>query len=456
MRSYLEQYKSKLITADQAAKLVKSDFNINYAGFHGKPIDFDKALGARAGEPGLERVRIKYSGGLPPAPSVLVNDPKQKTFNCASWYYTLLDRYLADRLPLDHLPLNYHDTNAMSYDVNRRPRQGDLWCGQATPMDKHGNFNFGISNTDCRAKALNNKIAIIEVNNTFPTVLGGFEESIHISEIDYVIEGSNTPIVNSGAIPEPTPEERIIAQLIVEEITDGCCLQLGIGALPNTIGLMIADSDLKDLGIQTEMFCDTMVNMYEAGKITNARKKVDRYKSTFSFGLGTQETFEFMDNNSRLASCPVEYVNHPARIAMQDNIISINNILEIDLLSQVCSESKGTRHISGTGGQLDWVHGAYDSYAGKSFLAFSSTYTDKEGNIHSRIRPLLTPGAAITVPRHSVHWLVTEYGKANMKGKSIWERVESLINLAHPDFRDELLHEAEKLGIWTRTNMSIL
>lgn len=454
MEDYLQDYRRKLTSAQDAARLVRSDNIVNYGAFNIKPVDFDKALGARAGEPGLEKVYVKMSGGVPPAPAVITNDPEQKTFQVASWFFTAQDRYFGDRGLMDFLPLNYHDTNGMTYRPDRTPasRRGDFWCGQVTPMDRHGFFNFGITNTDARQKALHAPVAIVEVNNNLPRCLGGYEENVHISEIDYIIEGSNTPLVSSGTIPDPTPAEKSIAELIVDEIRDGCCLQLGIGALPNTIGLMLADSDLKDLGIQTEMFCPAMVNMHEAGKITNAKKRYDKYKSTYSFALGNRETYDFMDDNPVLASCPVEYVNAPERVLMQDDIISINNLLEIDLLTQVCSETSGLRQVSGSGGQLDWVHGAFDSNGGKSFLAFSSTYTDKSGKAHSRIKPLLTPGSVVTVPRHSVHWVVTEYGKVMMKGLSTWERVEQLIGLAHPDFRDELFAEADKMKIWRRTN----
>jgi acyl-CoA hydrolase len=454
MKSYLDEYKSKLITAEKAAAMVKSGDIINYGAFNLKPVDYDIALGNRAGEPGLEKVYIKLSGQVLPMPQVLVKDPEMKTFQCMSWFWSALDRYFGDKGQLDFGPLNYHDTNQMSYAEDRTPpsRRGDYWVAQVAPMDKHGNFNIGITNTDALQKCLASPISIVEVNNTIPRCLGGYEESVHISQINYIIESSNYPLMESGAIPDPSPEEKRIAELIMEEITDGCCLQLGIGAMPDTIGKMIAKSDLKDMGIQTEMFCPSMVDMYEAGKITNAKKNVDKYKSTYSFSLGTRDTYDFIDNNPRLASCPVEYVNAPQRVCLQDKIISINNLLEIDLLTQACSESDGLRQISGSGGQLDWVHGAFDSKGGKSFLAFTSTHKNKKGEIISRVKPMLTPGAAVTVPRHSIHWVVTEYGKVALKGLSQWERVEELIKIAHPDFRDDLLKEAAQMGIWHRTN----
>ena len=238
----------------------------------------------------------------------------------------------------------------------------------------------------------------------------------------------------------------------MEDIVDGDCIQLGIGALPNCIGNMIADSDLKDLGIQSEMFCDAFVKMYEAGKVTNAKKAYDINKSSYSFCLGMQETYDFLDDNPRCASTNVLHTNDPARVAMHDNVIAINNILEVDLLSQVCSESFGLRQISGTGGQLDFVIGAFHSKGGKGYLAFSSTFKDKEGNVHSRVRPLLTPGAVVTVPRTQVQYLVTEYGKVNLKAMSTWGRAAELIKIAHPDFREDLIKNAQDLNIWRRSN----
>lgn len=452
MSTYMEEYKRKLITAKEAAQLVKSGYCIEYGMFATKPVDFDKALGARAGEEDLKDVYIRATGSVLPVPEVVKNDPQQKSFQYASWYCTALDRKMSDVGLCVHHPFNYHEANGIGYNPDYEHRKADIWVAQTTPMDKAGCFNFGLGNSHSYALAKAASIRIVEVNNTMPRCLGGFEECIHISEVDYIIESENTPVFSLPPSPDPTPEEKRIAELIVEELTDGCCIQLGIGALPNTIGHMIADSDLKDIGVNSEMFCDAYVAMYEKGKITNAKKNVDRFKSTYTFCLGTAETYEFMNDNPLLASCPVNYTNDPSRIRLNDNVVSINNILEIDLFTQICSESKGIRQISGTGGQLDFVIGAFESRGGKSFLAFSSTFVDKDGVRHSRVRPLLTPGAIVTVPRSVVHWVVTEYGKVNLKTLSIWERAEAIISLAHPDFRDELIKEAEKMKIWRPSN----
>lgn len=451
MGTYMEEYKSKLISAEGAARLVKSNDIIDYGMFATKPVDFDRALGQRVDD-GLQNVSVRGTGSILPIPEVIKNDTQQKTFQYFSWYFTMLDRKASDFGLACHNPFNYHEANDLASNPEYSPYWPNIWCAQVSPMDDNGCFNFGLANSHNRGMALSSKIAIVEVNTNMPRCPGGSDEYVHISEIDYIIEGSNSSIFVVPPSPEPTPEERAIADLIVEEIPSGACVQLGIGSLPNLIGKLIANSDLQDLGVQSEMFCDAYVDMYEKGKITNRKKAYDINKSGYSFCLGSQETYDFLNNNPRCASYHVDYTNNPFSVARHDNMISINNILEVDLLSQVCSESYGLRQISGTGGQLDFVVGAFHSKGGKSFLAFSSTFKDKDGQMHSRIRPLLTPGAAVTVPRTQVHYLVTEYGKFNFKGRSIWGRAEALVNLAHPDFRDELVQAAQEMKIWSKTN----
>lgn len=447
----MDEYRSKLISAEKAASLVPSNSIVDYGMFATKPVDFDVALSKRAGS-GLENVSVRGTGTVLPVPEVIKNDPQQLSFQYFSWYYTLIDRTAGDYGLCCHNPFNYHEATMLAYNPDFAHLWPAVWCAQVTPMDESGCFNFGLGNSHNRGLALNSKIAIVEVNENMPRCLGGNDEYVHISEIDYIIEGSNTPIFSTPPSAQPSPEERKIAELIVEEVIDGAVVQLGIGALPNTIGHMIAESDLKDLGVQSEMFCDAYVAMYEAGKITNAKKARDLYKTTYSFSLATQETYDFLNNNPRCASCTVYYCNNPENIAVNDNFISINNILEVDLLSQVCSETSGLRQISGTGGQLDFVVGAFHSKGGKSFLSFTSTYKDKEGKIQSRVKPMLSPGGVVTVPRSQVQYLVTEYGKINLKAKSVWGRAEGLISIAHPDFRDELINSAKEMKLWSRTN----
>ena len=222
--------------------------------------------------------------------------------------------------------------------------------------------------------------------------------------------------------------------------------------MPNAVGSVIADSDLKDLGVHTEMYVDSFVEMTLKGKITGAKKGRDRFRQTYAFGAGTKMMYDFLDDNPSLMSAPVDYTNDARVISSLDNFISINNAVDIDLFGQVSSESSGTKHISGAGGQLDFVLGAYLSNGGKSFICLSSTVTDKDGNLTSRIVPTLKEGSAVTAARPNTHYVVTEYGKVNLKGMSTWQRTEALISIAHPQFREQLIKDAEKMKIWRKSN----
>jgi acyl-CoA hydrolase len=238
----------------------------------------------------------------------------------------------------------------------------------------------------------------------------------------------------------------------MNEIEDGACLQLGIGGLPNVIGSMLAESDLKDLGIHTEMLVDSMVDLYNEGKVTGNCKTIDRFKMVYTFAMGTNKLYEFLHNNPACASYPVNYTNDPRIIAVNSKVVAINNAIEVDLFGQVCSESVGTAHISGTGGQFDFIFGAFNSRGGKGIIGISSTFSDKNGKLHSRIVPTLRPGSIVTVPRSIVQYVATEFGIVQLKGKSTWERTEALISIAHPMFRDELISQARDMKIWLDRN----
>jgi acyl-CoA hydrolase len=244
----------------------------------------------------------------------------------------------------------------------------------------------------------------------------------------------------------------MIADHVLSELMDGACIQLGIGGMPNALGKMIADSDLKDLGIHTEMLVDGFVDMVEAGRVTGLKKNIDKGRMAYSFAAGSQKLYDFMHDNPSIAAYPVDYTNNPFIAAQIDGLISINSAVEIDLAGQVCSETAGPKIISGSGGQLDFVEGAYNSKGGKSFICLPSTFTDKAGTLHSRIKGMMTLGSVITDTRAGVQYVVTEYGKVNLKGMSSWQRAEALISIAHPDFREELIAEARELKIWRKKN----
>ena len=245
--------------------------------------------------------------------------------------------------------------------------------------------------------------------------------------------------------------EKKIASFVFPHIRDGATIQLGIGGVPNAIGELIGDSDLKDLGMHTELASDGYLAMYRAGKLTNRKKSLYPGLGVLGLAIGSREFYDWLDDNPEILGMRLDYVNAIPVIAQNDNMISINGCLAVDLYGQVCSESVGTRQISGSGGQLDFVNGATAAKGGKSFLCMSSSFTDKAGARHSRILPQFG-GDIVTTPRSEVFWLATEYGAVNLAGRSSWERAEALISIAHPDFRDELIRAAEAQHIWLPHN----
>ena len=228
-------------------------------------------------------------------------------------------------------------------------------------------------------------------------------------------------------------------------------MQLGIGNVPNALGELIAESDLKDLGMHTELCTDAFLSLHLSGKLTNKKKKIDRGKGVFGCAVGSRNLYEWLDDNPGVMAYPLEYVNRPGVIERIDDMVSINACVAVDLYGQVAAESSGARQISGTGGQLDFLTGASASRGGKAFICMSSIFVDKEGVTHSRITPQFN-GDIITSPRSQIYFLATEYGVVNLEGLSTWERAEKLISIAHPAFRDHLVREAEARKIWRRSN----
>jgi butyryl-CoA:acetate CoA-transferase len=438
------QYSQKLITPAEAAALVSSGDKLFYGEFGLFPEAIDSALAARADE--LENVDVRSVCYTQP-PKVALADTERKSFIVNDHHFGGVSRKLHDKNLCNYVPVTYHQGPR----IIRKYRDFNAAFLTVSSMDPRGYFNYGIANSITGAVISKSEKVIVEVNSNVPYCLGGNSESVHISRVDHIVEGVNSPLPQ---LPEPdvTETDHKIAKLVLNEIEDGCCLQLGIGALPNLIGRMIAESDLKDLGVHTEMLVDSYVDLYNAGRITGRKKGVDHFKMAYTFALGTSKLYDFLHHNPTCASYPVNYINDPRIIALNEKVIAINNAIEVDLFSQVCSESVGTRHISGTGGQLDFIFGAFNSHRGKGLICLSSTRKDRDGNEMSRIVPTLKQGSIVTVPRSIVHYVVTEYGVAQLKGKSTWERAESLISIAHPKFRDELIRQADEMKIWVRTN----
>ena len=325
----------------------------------------------------------------------------------------------------------------------------DIAMFQVAPMDEHGNFNLGPQVADMWGVIKSAKKIIVEVNENMP-IAHGYQTQLNLYGIDYVVEGSNTPLAELPA-KEPSETDKLIAAHVVDKIKSHSTLQLGIGSLPLCIGQMIAESDLRNINAHTEMFTDAYVDLFEAGKLTG-NKPIDKGKAVYTFAGGSKRLYDFIDDNPICCNAPVDYVNNIATIAQIPNFVSVNSCIQVDLYGQVCSESAGHQQISGTGGQLDFVLGAYQSKGGQSFLCTPATRIRKDGKLESLISPVLPRGAIVTTPRMATNYIVTEYGAVNLKGKSTWERAEMLISIAHPDFRDELIKEAEQMGIWKHSS----
>ncbi len=442
--NFAEEYKRKLRTPEEAVKLVKDGDWVDYSVGIGFPVLLDAALAKRKDE--LRDIKIRGSLAMQPIQAV-EQDRERRTFTYNSWHCSGYERKLCDEGLCNYIPMIFR--NMASY--YRRYLTVNVAMISVAPMDSKGFFNFSMVNGTTRAILDAADLIILEVNEHMPHVYGGQEDCIHISEVDVVVEGAHKPLAQLP-IPPATEIDEKIASLLLPHIPDGATIQLGIGGMPNSVGRLMAESDLKDLGMHTELLSDGFVDLYEAGKLTNSRKTLHRGKGVFGIALGSQRLYDWVGENQGLLSFPMDYVNQPSVMAQMENMISINNCIAIDLYGQVSSESAGTRHISGTGGQLDFSTGAYDAPGGKGFICMTSSYRDKAGNLKSRILPKFTQGDIITTPRTQAFYIVTEYGIVNLAGRSTWERAELLISLAHPDFRDELIAAADKQKIWRNSN----
>lgn len=333
---FAKEYQQKLVTAEEAVKCVKSGMWVDYSLCCGIPVALDEALAGRKDE--LEDVKVR--AGITSTPrKILEVDKEGDTFTYMDWHWTGLTRKYKKAgnknvffTPLLYRNKPYHYRENINVDVAMM---------MVAPMDEKGYFSYSLSNSASRAIAENADIVILEVNKNLPNVYDAKDGNIHISEVDYIVEyDSDVPKLPPAG--EPSEVDKAVAKLVLEELVDGSCIQLGIGSMPNTIGTMIAESDLKDLGIHTEMLVDAYLEMYKAGKITNKRKQIDNGRGVFGFALGSQELYDWTNENRGLVSAPIDYCNDPYVMAQNDNMMSINNALEVDLLGQTASEAAGT------------------------------------------------------------------------------------------------------------------
>ena len=424
---------AKLISADEAAGFVESGMWLDYGTSLCQPDVFDHALASRITE--LTNVKIRHCLTMRPR-AVHEADPDGHHVHSFSLHFAAYDRRMHDAGRCNYIPVNLGEIP----DYYRRFMDPvDLVVLKTCPIDAQGYFNLSAANLWHRAVIERARLVIVETSRGLPYVYGE-ETGLHVSEVDYVIQGDDAP---APELPNPpaTEIDAAVARRIAAEIEDGDCLQIGIGGMPNAVCTLLLEGGVSDLGVHTEMMTDGLAVLYKAGRITGARKQLNPGKAVYTFALGSRHLYDTLDRNHDMHCCPVDYTNAPHIIMQNDRVISINNTTQIDLQGQAASESDGHRHISGTGGQLQFVRGAYASKGGKSFICLSSTY-EKRGDRRSRIVLNLTPGNVVTTPRSDVMFVVTEYGIVNLKGKSVAERAKALIGIAHPDFREDLDRQA--------------
>lgn len=447
---YFEEYDQKLIGPEKAVELVESGMRIELGGAVNFAQIIDKYLAKRKAE--LENVTIGTFIDFVPYKFLEV-DPNMEVFKWRSGFIYAAGREYTKKLGVCvYLPRLYHDSPRIVREVEKG--KIDIAFLVTTPMNKNGYFNFGLTCSHLKAFSESAKMVVVVVKKDMPWTLGGYDECIHISDVDYIVEDTEFPVPSLSSIPPPSKEDKMIAENIVEAglIGNGSTLQVGIGGLPDTVMRILKEAGFKDLGLHTEMVSEGAVELIEEGIITNACKKLDRGKSVFTFCIGTKKLYEKLDRNPGFAIYPVDYTNDPFNIAQQPKMFSLNQAMQVDLMGQVNSEQVGLIspmgklfQVSGTGGQLDFAMGCLFSRdrAGKSVLALYSTYNET-----SRIVPILPAGSAVTVPRTIVQYIATEFGVAYMRGYNVRERAVALIKIAHPDHRDWLAKEAQRLGIF--------
>jgi len=435
------ELRRKLISPEGAAALVKSGDWVDYGGSVTQPDLFDRALAAR--KDALRGVKIRAWVSITPR-AVLEADPTGEHFLWFNWHFSAYDRARNVDGRCNYIPMNFGE---MPDYYRRFIPPVDVVCLKTCPLDEHGYFNFGGTVAAARASTERAKVVIVETCEAMPYVYGQ-EVAIHLSEVTHVIDGGVGAVAE---LPNPpiTDVDRQVAARIAAEVEDGACLQIGIGGMPNAVCAALQQSGLRDLGIHTEMFVDGMVGLAEAGVVTGARKQINREEMVFTFAAGSRRQYDFINRNPRVQSYPVDYTNLPENIQRNDRVVAINNTTQMDLQGQAASESDGYRHLTGTGGQLQFMRGAYASRGGKSFMCLASTY-QRQGERRSRIVTCLTPANIVTTPRTDMMYVVTEHGIANLKGKSVAERATALIGLAHPDFREQLARDAREYGLIPR------
>ena len=417
-------YKEHLFTPAQAVQQIKSGQRVVVAHACGEPSIILDALVANAAQ--YENVEIIHMVAMGKA--AYCQPQYDKNFHHNAFFLGGSTRAAAAEGRVDFTPVYFSEIPSLLRE-DLRPNVTLLQC---SPPDAHGYVSLGVSVDYTKPAAEASDLVIAQVNQNMPRTLG--DSFLHVTQIGCLVE-ADTPVIELTP-PKIGDVERAIGENVASLVRDGDTLQLGIGAIPDAVLLFLKEKN--DLGIHTEMFSDGVVELVEAGVITNKAKTLHRGQSVATFLMGTRRLYDYVNNNPAVAMYPVDYVNDPYVIGQNDNLVSINSCVQVDIMGQVVSTSAGLRQISGVGGQVDFVRGANLSKGGRAIMAMPST-TGK-GKI-SKIVPFLDQGSAVTTTRNEVNYVITEYGIAKLKGKSLRQRAEALIRIAHPDFRDELTAE---------------
>ena len=427
--NWKEVYKQKICTAKEAVSHIHSGERVVVAHACAEPVVLTDAMTAAAAEYGWKDVEVVHMVAMGKAGYC---EPEMSAhFRHNALFVGGSTRKAVEEGRADFTPVFFSEVP----DLLRNDMHVDVALLQVSAPDEHGYCSIGVSCDYTKAAAECADIRIAQVNAKMPRVLG--DNFIHISKLDYMVpedtELIELPPAKIGEV------QKQIGEHIASLVKDGDCLQLGIGAIPDAVLMFLKDK--KDLGIHSEMFSDGVVDLINAGVITNNCKQIDKGQCVATFLMGTKKLYDFVDNNPMVQMKPVDIVNDPRVICQNDNVVSINSCVEVDLMGQVCSESVGLRQISGVGGQVDFVRGANMSKGGRTIMAMPATAA--KGTI-SKIVPFLAEGAAVTTSRCDVDYVVTEYGIAKLHGCTLRERAKQLINIAAPAFRENLKQEYEK------------
>lgn len=430
-------YQSKLTMPNQAVASIPSGSKLSMGMAMAEPPALLKALADRAEAGGIEDLKVYYFEATSIAGKTILRYELMDRIRPYCMFVSATERALikrgvenGERKIINYVPNNFHQAPRLLIDEIGI----ETFVCTVSPIDRHGYFSFGTGNDYSTKVARAAKRLIVEVNANMPRVSGAGAE-LHVSEVDAIVE-NNVPLLELP-VRAPTPEDEVIGRTIASLVPDGACLQMGVGALPNLVCAELRDRN--DLGIHTEALNPGLVDLIRAGVVTNRHKAIDRGKTVFTFAMGQKAMYDFLNDNPAVESAPVDYVNDPGIIARNDNVVSINATIQIDLTGACNSEHMLGHQYSASGGQLDFVRGAYASRGGKSIIAATSTAA--KGKISRLVARLDGP---VTTPRIDTQYIVTEFGAVNLKGLSSTERAHALITLAHPEFRDGLRTAAEE------------